>query len=245
MTRTADQWWAWHDQDSSRWSPGNQDEATAAAEARCAAWIAGGSDDGPESSRDMQLAAARRAAGLTQRQLAERLGCAPARVAEWESGRRRPSAAAQVGIEAALSAPCPPPTPRPVAVAWVCRDEGGEEIIRATTAARAAARYVESGSWGESETTRWIDVYVRRAARGHEDDLWDCCTVTLQPDEPRCSADGGHRWRAEHVAGSGGGVRITDECARCGLVRTVDTWAQRPDTGEQGLRSLTYRRADA
>lgn len=43
-------WWAWHDADPSRWSPGEgPDEATADAEERCAAWVRGDSTDGPES----------------------------------------------------------------------------------------------------------------------------------------------------------------------------------------------------
>lgn len=38
----ADAWWAWHDQDASRWS-----ETPEEAEARCSAWTAGETDDGP------------------------------------------------------------------------------------------------------------------------------------------------------------------------------------------------------
>lgn len=40
--RTSEAWWAWHDQDSIRWS-----QSTSEAEERCAAWVAGESDDGP------------------------------------------------------------------------------------------------------------------------------------------------------------------------------------------------------
>lgn len=48
-TRTEEQWWTWHDADQANWSPGEDpDEATADAEARCAAWVAGESDDGPK-----------------------------------------------------------------------------------------------------------------------------------------------------------------------------------------------------
>jgi hypothetical protein len=43
-TRTDDQWWAWHDADAERHSA-ELDEA----ERRCAAWVAGASDDGPEA----------------------------------------------------------------------------------------------------------------------------------------------------------------------------------------------------
>lgn len=44
-TRTADAWWTWHDAHQSRWSA-SDDEA----EARCAAWVAGTSDDGPDDA---------------------------------------------------------------------------------------------------------------------------------------------------------------------------------------------------
>lgn len=46
--RSMDAWWAWHDADADRWSGGEGDAATADAERRCAAWVAGESDDGPE-----------------------------------------------------------------------------------------------------------------------------------------------------------------------------------------------------
>ena len=50
MSRTEDAWWAWHDADADRWSPGDDPhEATADAERRCAAWVAGESDDGPRA----------------------------------------------------------------------------------------------------------------------------------------------------------------------------------------------------
>lgn len=38
----ADHWWAWHDQDDDRHSA-----TMAEADDRCAAWVAGTSDDGP------------------------------------------------------------------------------------------------------------------------------------------------------------------------------------------------------
>jgi len=41
--RTAEEWWAWHDKDSARWS-----ESTEEAERRCSGWVAGHGSDGPE-----------------------------------------------------------------------------------------------------------------------------------------------------------------------------------------------------
>jgi hypothetical protein len=47
--RDADAWWAWHDADPSRRSPGETPtEGTEAAERRCAAWLRGESTDGPD-----------------------------------------------------------------------------------------------------------------------------------------------------------------------------------------------------
>lgn len=40
--------------------------------------------------------------------------------------------------------------------------------------------------------------------------------------------------------GHGGGVVYHEVCMRCGLTRTTDTWAQRPDNGEQGLTAVSY-----
>lgn len=42
----------------------------------------------------------------------------------------------------------------------------------------------------------------------------------------------------------GGGVVVREVCAVCGCYRETDSWAQRPDTGEQGLKSIAYEEAD-
>ena len=42
VARTAEAWWAWHDQDQARWS-----QTVEEAESRCDLWVAGESDDGP------------------------------------------------------------------------------------------------------------------------------------------------------------------------------------------------------
>jgi hypothetical protein len=42
------------------------------------------------------------------------------------------------------------------------------------------------------------------------------------------------------VQGHGGGVTIHRVCAHCGCLRIYDSWAQRRDTGEQGLASTSY-----
>lgn len=95
--------------------------------------------------------------------------------------------------------------------------------------------------------TLWIDVHVRCLETGEE----GSDTVTLEPDEPSCSEDedgldrDDHEWEDDGVRGNGGGVIVREHCAHCGLRRITNTWAQRQDTGEQGLRSVRYERGDS
>lgn len=105
------------------------------------------------------------------------------------------------------------------------------------------ANYDTDGDLG----TIWIDVTVRCPETKEE----SSAKVTLEPEEPACSDERGHDWQSPYeilgglkenpgVFGHGGGVIIRECCMRCGCGRTTDTWAQRPDTGEQGLRSVRY-----
>lgn len=79
-------------------------------------------------------------------------------------------------------------------------------------------------------------------------------TITVHPCEPDCTAQA-HHWARPHavvggleenpgVWGHGGGVITTEVCEHCRVQRITDTWAQDPETGEQGLVSLCYREAD-
>lgn len=104
----------------------------------------------------------------------------------------------------------------------------------------------------ESDGALYIDV----CARNIDDDDCDSDTVTLEPEEPACEDGREHDWQSPYsvlggsrenpgVFGSGGGVIIREVCACCGRYRVTNTWAQRPDTGEQGLREVRYEPADA
>jgi hypothetical protein len=141
---------------------------------------------------------------------------------------------------------------------WSCTDgQGGPEVIEAETAEEAAQEYVDGGSWGmevEGATTTWIDVRCTPIVDGKpDDDERECVTVTLQPPEPKCT-ESEHDWQSPEwlggcsenpgVWGKGGGVVCTDVCSHCGTYRVTDTYAQRSDTGEQGLRSVSYKPAD-
>lgn len=116
----------------------------------------------------------------------------------------------------------------------------------------AAREKVESGDSGYdlSEGTVYADYYVTNAVTGECDSF----SVTWEAQEPACEDDE-HDWQSPYellggikenpgVWSHGGGVIIRECCARCGRYRITDTWAQRPDTGEQGLREVRYEDAD-
>ncbi len=107
----------------------------------------------------------------------------------------------------------------------------------------------------DCDGTLWIDVEVCRVCDHDEDTECDCAddreksAVQLDPDEPEC-AGSEHMWESPEwlgglkenpgVWGHGGGVLITKACTRCGCGKHINTWAQRPDTGEQGFESVRY-----
>jgi hypothetical protein len=124
-----------------------------------------------------------------------------------------------------------------------------EVQIDAETAEKAAEEYVSEGTWGHALKTSWVTVTVLEL--GADPDEACDCTVTLDPDEPICTHDDGHDWQqpvrlvggceeSPGVRGHGGGIIDTEICLRCGYVKHLDTWAQNPETGEQGLRSVEY-----
>jgi hypothetical protein len=76
-----------------------------------------------------------------------------------------------------------------------------------------------------------------------------------RPIPPCATEDDAHDWQSPYtllgglrdnpgVWGHGGGVVTREVCARCGTYRITDTWAHDPDTGEQGLRRISYADAD-
>lgn len=80
--------------------------------------------------------------------------------------------------------------------------------------------------------------------------------ITWQQLVPDCESGEDHDWQSPHaivggicetpgVHGHGGGVIIRECCARCGMYRITDTWAQDPATGEVISDDvITYEDAD-
>lgn len=137
---------------------------------------------------------------------------------------------------------------------WSCSDGGEAVEIEAPTPEEAAQVYVDTGDWAPVASTSWIHVHV---APVDDPDAGERIRVRVDPEEPSCHGDPyqPHDWLSPHavvggirdnpgVYGHAGGVIITEVCRRCGEYRVTDTWATDPETGEQGLRSLSYREPD-
>lgn len=134
---------------------------------------------------------------------------------------------------------------------WRVTDGQTTDIIEADTAEEAAREYVEAGEYGQTPMssgdpveTVHVPVHVQPASADETDTLsCERVLVTIEPDEPACSDERGHDWRDGEPWGHGGGVIVTDRCARCGLRRKTDTWDQASD-GEQGLTTVRYERGE-
>ena len=143
---------------------------------------------------------------------------------------------------------------------WIA-DDGNCEITypNATSGDEAAREYGDGYDWGEYAETFWLTVWAWRVGvvRDERGDVYaveidrDSYTIAIDPDEPACLDGENHDWQSPHeivggiesnpgVWGHGGGVVITECCVRCGCARITNTWAQNPETGEQGLQSVTY-----
>ena len=142
-------------------------------------------------------------------------------------------------------------------------DDGNAEVDYpdAETGREAAEEYVAGGDWGDVSETTWIRVSawqvcvsVDAAGNRIEGRYGDqSYTIAEEPEEPECAAGHEHEWTSPHeivggieenpgVQGHGGGVICEEVCLRCGCTRITDTWAQCPETGEQGLTSVRYDR---
>lgn len=107
------------------------------------------------------------------------------------------------------------------------------------SASDAAAEFVAGGEWGDRDRSARIRVDVwRRGVTGDGEGRVDEETIVAEIPaiEPPCSAGEAHEWTDGRITGSGGGVKYTDTCTRCGVRRSVDTWA---DDGYGGVAEST------
>jgi hypothetical protein len=139
---------------------------------------------------------------------------------------------------------------------WAADDGNAEIEIETDSAQEAAEEYVEGGEWGERNETGWVTVWTWRYGIDEAGDIVhvdrEAHTVTIEAIEPAClKGEEHHEWddpieivggckESPGVEGHGGGVRIHEVCMKCGCGKVIDTWAQNPETGEQGLHSVEF-----
>jgi hypothetical protein len=172
--------------------------------------------------------------------------------AAWRAAWSTRREALWFSVEAARAALAASDEPREYTIRWLDASGMRETVISTPDAIEAEVTdRAESGDYGDDGTPTYVDV------------AWSCIdgtdrnmTITIDVPEPECDHDEGHDWRSPYsvlggckenpgVRGHGGGVVCTEVCAHCGAYRVTDTWAQRHDTGEQGLTEVTYRDADS
>lgn len=133
------------------------------------------------------------------------------------------------------------------------RTEGADQSIEADSledAIRQAEEWLRDGNWDTDKGTIWVHGYLIETDQDGEETVHDV-DVTIDPPEPQCDHEDGHDWQSPleivggirenpGVWGHGGGVTIQEVCVRCGCGKLTDTWAQDPETGRQGLRSVAY-----
>lgn len=126
----------------------------------------------------------------------------------------------------------------------------------------AAEAYVHDGDWGEqTRRTQWITVSTYKKGIGKDRHGFvevmrydmESHKITLEPEAPECIQPE-HDWCSPEllgglkenpgVIGYGGGAISTQACRHCGRYRVVNTWAQDPCDGMQGLESVEYQSAD-
>jgi hypothetical protein len=132
---------------------------------------------------------------------------------------------------------------------YTIREEGYDFATFEADSAEEALDLAEAGNQGDYDTsngTVWVSWY----AIDEDGEVAAERTIQIDPPEPECSG-GKHDWQSPieivggikenpGVQGHGGGVIIHEVCLHCGCERVTDTWAQNPETGEQGLRSVAY-----
>lgn len=136
---------------------------------------------------------------------------------------------------------------------YEARMEGACQTIDADSledAIEQTEEWARDGDWDLSGGTIWVHAYLIETEDGEETRHRVTCQV--DPEEPPCT-EGKHDWQAPveivggikenpGIWGHGGGVTIQEVCMHCGCGKFTDTWAQDPETGEQGLTSVEYER---
>lgn len=125
---------------------------------------------------------------------------------------------------------------------FTVRDEGTTFTIKAENKKDLHQQLI--AGYDREDKTYWVRVWI--------DD--ERVRLEIPPQMPRCTRKA-HEWHDDidvvggikenpGVMGHGGGVIVKEACRHCSWQRITDTWAQDPNTGEQGLTSVRYVKVD-
>ena len=138
--------------------------------------------------------------------------------------------------------------------------QAGWEVEAASSSAALADAVADSQSnyEGHSESTVYFDLRCVRSGECYgtrdEDDVCEGCEaceqieqeVRVDPIEPGCHGFGkAHKWHEGEAHGSAGGIKWTNDCRRCGLLKHTDTWGHRRDNGAEGYEIVRYEEKSA
>jgi len=121
-------------------------------------------------------------------------------------------------------------------------EPGGWDEVAGDDRDAAAREYAEE--WRDTTmATELVNVIICRMEDDEPADL-TYHKIILDPAEPGCVEDE-HDWQTHReVWGHGGGVRWSDRCCHCGLIRETDTWATDYYDGTQGHTIVEYKYSD-
>lgn len=100
----------------------------------------------------------------------------------------------------------------------------------------------------KNDKTYWVNVCART------EESFDIYKIPVSPRVPKCNGPN-HEWSSDYdlvggcrenpgVFGSGGGVKIIEECIHCNVRKITNTWDYDPVDGEQGLTSVKYEKIE-
>jgi hypothetical protein len=129
---------------------------------------------------------------------------------------------------------------------WALVEEGQQYDTTTASSAEDALEEARDNVDRDNYSAPDRTLYIVVRAHCAETDEDEIDVVVLQPEAPSCESDTHQWWDAgevfggESTHGHGAGVICHEVCLQCGVARITDTWATRPDTGEQGCREVRY-----
>jgi hypothetical protein len=123
---------------------------------------------------------------------------------------------------------------------WVIRDHFGDDVVERIVAETGDEALDQAGDPADCYDAADEPIFGYWVAVCEESGETASRGWVIPAAEPDCTEElEPHTWQEGQVWGSGGGVRWTDMCLRCGIRRTTDTWSVDPRDG--GIYGTTTR----